>query len=194
MNGKILFLAGSARRDSMNKKLAWQAYSTALEKGGNASFVDLADYPMPLYDGDLEEENGLPENAKKLKQIFIDHQGLFIASPEYNSSLAPLLKNAIDWISRPEDNREPDLVAFRDKLAGIAATSPGDFGGLRGLVPLRMLLGNIGVDVLAQQLAIPFYDKAFDQSGRLVDVDALSGLDALLDKLLARVDRMTRGS
>lgn len=191
MNGNILFMAGSARKDSMNKKLAWQAYSTALEKGANASFVDLADYPMPLYDGDLEAADGLPENAKKLKQVFVEHQGLFIASPEYNSSLAPLLKNAIDWISRPQDSDEPGLIAYKNKTAALASTSPGYFGGLRGLVPLRMLLGNIGVDVLGQQLAIPFYGEAFDTSGSLVDGNALSGLDALLDTLLARVDRLS---
>lgn len=191
MQGKILFLAGSARKESMNKKLAWQAYSTALEKGANASFVDLADYPMPLYDGDLEAADGLPENAKKLKQVFVEHQGLFIASPEYNSSLAPLLKNTIDWISRPQDSQESALIAYRGKVAALAATSPGYFGGLRGLVPLGMLLGNIGVDVMGQQLAIPFYGEAFDQTGSLVDVDAVSGLNGLLDQLLSRVDRLS---
>lgn len=191
MNGKILFLAGSARKESMNKKLAWQAYGAAVEKGANATFVDLADYPMPIYDGDLESSDGLPVNAKKLKQLFVEHQGLFIASPEYNSSLAPLLKNSVDWISRPQDSTEPGLVAFADKVAALTATSPGHFGGLRGLVPLRMLLGNIGVDVMGQQLAIPFYGKAFDQNGNLIENGALAGLDALLDNLITRVDRLS---
>ncbi|MEX1033383.1 MAG: NAD(P)H-dependent oxidoreductase [Cellvibrionaceae bacterium] len=192
MNGKILFLAGSARKESMNKKLARHAYSLALEKGADASFIDLADYPMPIYDGDLEASEGLPENAKKLKQVFIEHQGLFIASPEYNSSLSPLLKNSIDWISRPERSDEVALVAFATKIAALSATSGGKLGGLRGLVPLRMLLGNIGVDVMGSQLAVAAYGEAFDRTGNLVDASALAALDALLDKLIVRVDRFNR--
>lgn len=190
MKSKILFFAGSARRESMNKKLARQACDMALEKGASATFVDLADYPMPIYDGDLEAEQGLPENASRLKQIFAEHQGLFIASPEYNGSFSPLLKNSLDWISRREDGNEPRLLAYTNKTAALAATAGGYFGGLRGLVPLRMLLGNLGVDVLGKQLAIPFYGEAFDARGRLVQEEALAQLSSLLDNLIEKVERL----
>jgi len=166
---KLLFLAGSARKDSYNKKLVKEAVVIARELGADVTHIDLKDFPMPIYDGDLEAETGLPENAKKLKQLFIEHAGFFIASPEYNSSISPLLKNSLDWISRKHEKDEADLVAFKGKVAGLCATSPGGGGGLRGLVPLRMMLGNIGVIVTPSQLSIPFADKAFGENGQLVD-------------------------
>lgn len=145
-----------------------EAFDIAGELGASPTYIDLKDFPMPIYDGDLEAESGLPEHAKRLKKLFRESDGLFLASPEYNSSISPLLKNSLDWISRPEPN-EPSLVAFSGKVAAISAASPGGFGGMRGLVPLRMMLGNIGVFVIPNQLAIPFADKAFDASGKLTD-------------------------
>lgn len=145
---------------------------------------------MPLYDGDLEAAEGLPENARRLKQVFADHQALFIASPEYNGFLSPLLKNTIDWISRPEAEGEPRSLAFRGEIAALAAAAPGHFGGLRGLQSLRMLLSNITVDVMGLQLAVPYYGHAFNDRGRLVDEAALAGLNDLLDQLLERVKRL----
>jgi chromate reductase, NAD(P)H dehydrogenase (quinone) len=186
MSNKILFFAGSARTESFNKKLAKQAYELAVSKGADATFIDLRDYPMPIYDGDYEAEHSLPENAIKLKKLFVEHAGLFIASPEYNSSISPLLKNSLDWISRPHEPNEISLVAFAGKHAALAATSRGYFGGLRGLVPLRMMLGNIKVTVLPDQLAVPNYDKAFDQ-GILVDEGALKNLHNVVDKLIFAV-------
>jgi len=187
MNNKILFLAGSARRDSMNKKLAHQAFQLAKEKGADATWIDLADFPMPIYDGDIEVGTGLPENAIKLKKIFIEHKGLFIASPEYNSSFSPLLKNTLDWISRPHEESEENLIAYKGKIAALGATSPGYFGGLRGLVPLRMMLGNIQVTVLPNQLAVPFYGKSFNDEGLLSDENYLSVLNGVLDQLIVAV-------
>jgi len=192
MSDKILFFAGSARKDSVNKRLAHQAYRLAKEKGADATFIDLRDYPMPIYDGDLEDESGLPENAIKLKQLFAEHKGLFIASPEYNSSFPPLLKNVLDWISRKHEADEPPLVAYQGKIAALAATSAGQFGGLRGLVPLRMLLGNIQVTVLPNQLAVPFYDKAFNADGELVNENAVAMLNKIVDQLIESVDRESR--
>ena len=139
----ILFLAGSARKESINKKLARLAATMAEATGADVTLIDLKDYDMPIYNGDLEQENGLPENAKKLKKIFIEHDGFFIASPEYNSSYSALLKNTIDWLSRPHKENEPPLTAYKGKVAALGATSPGALGGLRGLVALRMLLGKI---------------------------------------------------
>lgn len=124
MSSKILFLAGSARKDSLNKKLAKVAYELAIEQGADATFIDLKDYPLPIYDADDEVAGGLPENAIKLKALFVEHSGIFIASPEYNSSFSALLKNTIDWISRPHTEKERPLSAFADKVAGLASTSP----------------------------------------------------------------------
>ncbi|MDX1949685.1 MAG: NAD(P)H-dependent oxidoreductase [Rickettsiales bacterium] len=182
---KLIFLAGSARKDSLNKKLAKQAFEIAKSNGVEAEFIDLKDYPMPIYDGDFEVENGLPENAKKLKAKFAECKGFFIASPEYNSSFSPLFKNAIDWISRPSEKGETPLIAFRGKFAALSAASPGGFGGLRGLVPLRMLLGNIGVLVLPDQLAIPFADKVFDAEGKISDIKISKSLQSLVDSLIS---------
>ncbi|GAB1261623.1 NADPH-dependent FMN reductase [Aurantivibrio plasticivorans] len=190
MSNKILFLAGSARAQSVNKQLAKQAYELALKKGASATFIDLADFDMPLYNGDIEAESGLPDNAIRLKQVFTEHQGLFIASPEYNSSFSPLLKNSLDWISRPHQENETPLVAYRGKVAALAAAAPGHFGGLRGLVPLRMLLGNIQVNVLPNQLAVPYYGKAFDDQGNLTDEAGLAQLENLVDDLIASVERL----
>ncbi|MGH1471707.1 MAG: NADPH-dependent FMN reductase [Cellvibrionaceae bacterium] len=188
MKNKILFFSGSARKDSMNKKLSRVAYLMAKEKGAEATWLDLADFPMPIYDGDLEAEKGLPENAVKLKKIFIEHKAIFIASPEYNSSFSALLKNSLDWISRTHEEGEKSLVAFAGKKAAITSTSPGALGGLRGLVPLRMWLGNIQVTVLPNQLAIPFYGKAFNDAGHLIDEAHLSILDRIVEELIDSIN------
>lgn len=182
---KLIFLSGSARKDSLNKKLAKLAAELAKELGADAKFIDLKDYEMPIYDGDLESASGLPENAKRLKQEFIEAKGFFIASPEYNSSFSPLLKNALDWISRKETKDEKDLVAFRGKVAALAAASPGGFGGLRGLVPLRMMLGNIGVHVLPDQVAIPQAHNAFDENGKLKDEKTTNQIKNLVQNFIS---------
>ncbi|MEX0386374.1 NADPH-dependent FMN reductase [Spiribacter onubensis] len=179
----LIFLAGSAREDSVNKKIARVAARMAEAAGADATFIDLRDYPMPLYDGDLESRDGLPEAAAELKALFRASDGLFIASPEYNSSLPPLLKNTIDWVSRRASADEPPLVAYKGKVAAIAAGSPGGLGGLRGLVPLRMLLGNLGMHVVPQQLAIAGAPNVFDDDGRLIDRDRSDALEAVVREL-----------
>lgn len=180
MTVKLLFLAGSARKASFNKKLAKVARDIAESQGAQATFIDLADYDMPIFNEDFESENGLPENAKKVKQLFIDHDGFFIASPEYNSSFSPLLKNTLDWISRKESDDEPSLVTYSGKTACICGASPGGFGGLRGLVPLRMLLSNISVHVIPQQLAIPSAHKVFDDNGNIINDSTKERLESVL--------------
>ena len=124
---------------------------------------------MPLFNQDLEKEQGIPEHALKFKKLLVEHDGFLIASPEYNSAFSPLLKNVIDWASRSETENEPPLEAYQAKIAAIMATSPGGLGGIRGLVFLRMLLGNIGVTVIPDQQAIPTAFKAFDDNGALID-------------------------
>lgn len=165
---KLLIFAGSARKASTNKKLAALAASTAEKAGAEVTLIDLADFDMPIYNGDIEAASGLPENARRLKKLFVEHDGFFIASPEYNSSISPLLKNALDWISRPHTENEPGLWAFSGKIAALGSVAPGALGGLRGLVALRMMLGNIGVTVVPTQVAVPMGPSAFDADGALV--------------------------
>lgn len=166
---KILAFAGSTRTDSFNKKLIRVAADAARAAGADVTLIDLRDFPMPLFDGDLEDKEGLPENARKLKELFRAHDSLLISSPEYNSSITGVLKNTIDWVSRTETDDEPALVAYRGKTAALLAASPGALGGLRGLVHLRAILGNIGVIVLPDQVAVPKAYEAFDDNGSLKD-------------------------
>lgn len=167
-NPRILVFAGSARRESFNKRLASVVARGTREAGAEVTEVDLAELPMPLYDGDLEARDGVPVNAQKFKQLLKEHHGFVIACPEYNSSITPLLKNTIDWASRPEEG-EPPLVCFRGKVAGLVSASPGALGGLRGLVHVRAILGNIGVLVVPDQVAVGRAHEAFDSEGELID-------------------------
>ncbi len=164
---KILAFSGSSRTGSFNQKLVTIAADAAREEGADVTVINLGDYQLPIYNADAESSNGLPEHAKALKQILIDHDGFLIASPEYNSAFSPLLKNAIDWASRKENDQERPLAAYKGKYAAIMSASPGALGGLRGLVFLRMLLSNIGVLVLPEQHAISNAHKAFDGNGQL---------------------------
>ncbi len=165
---RILAFAGSVRKDSYNHRLLLVAAEGARAAGADLMVLDLKDYPLPLFNEDLEREQGTPENATKLKQLFLDHDGLLIASPEYNSSITPLLKNTIDWVSRPAEGEAP-LAAYRGKVAALMAASPGGLGGLRGLVHVRSILSNIGVIVLPDQIAVPRAFEAFDNDGQLID-------------------------
>ncbi len=151
----------------------------------------LRDYPMPLYDGDLEAGDGMPESVGRLGFRMRDHEGLLLACPEYNSSITPLLKNTIDWLSRPVDGAAP-LAAFRGKVAGLLAASPGGLGGLRGLVHVRAILSGIGVHVIPTQVAVPKSHEAFDDDG--VRDERLAGrLDALAAELVRTTARLGSG-
>jgi chromate reductase, NAD(P)H dehydrogenase (quinone) len=147
------------------------------------TLLDLRDLKLPLYDGDLEEREGLPEGAKELKRVMKQHDGLLIASPEYNSSISAVLKNAIDWASRPKDDAFA-LEAFAGKVAGLMSASPGALGGLRGLVHLRMILGNIQVLVVPEQLAISKANEAFDESGNLKDEKQQAGIEKIAKRVV----------
>jgi len=171
---KILAFAGSAREQSLNKKLLKIVSAGAEDAGAHLTLVDLADFEMPLFNQDLESDRGMPEKAGEFKRLMIEHDGFLIASPEYNSAFSPLLKNTLDWASRSESDDEPPLVAFKGKTAGIVATSPGKLGGIRGLVLLRMLLGNLGVIVMPEQQAVPNGFLAFNDDDLMSD-DKLEG-------------------
>lgn len=183
MKPRILCFAGSLRRDSVNKRLARLGMQAVQDSGGEATFIDLRDYAMPIYDGDIETQDGLPENAVKLKKLFNEHQGLIIASPEYNSSISAALKNAIDWVSRPQPG-EKQLGCFDGKVAALLAASPGALGGLRGLVTLRSILGNIKVIVLPDQLAISKANEAFNDDGSLKDEKQAAAVKAIAKRLV----------
>jgi len=140
----------------------------AKKAGAEVIYVDLKDYPLAVYDGDVEAEQGIPENARKLKELMMQCQGFLIASPEYNSSISGALKNAIDWASRQAPDEGP-LACYKGKVAGIMAASPGALGGLRGLVTVRSILENIGVIVVPDQVAVAQASAAFKEDGSLQD-------------------------
>lgn len=179
---KILAFAGSTRRDSWNQKLVQAAAIAARSAGADVTLLDLADYPLPLYNGDLEARDGLPEPAQRLKILFKAHDGLLIASPEYNSSVSPLLKNTLDWVSR-EWQGESGLAPYQNKVAAIMAASPGALGGMRMLPHLRQILNTLGVLVLPGQFSLPHADQAFQQDS-LKSPERLQTLIADLAKTL----------
>lgn len=186
---RILAFAGSTRDDSYNKKLVRVVAGAAEAAGADLTIVDLRDLPMPLYDGDLEAREGLPPNAKKFKELLLAHQGLLISSPEYNSSISAVLKNAIDWASRPAPGEE-SLACFKGKVAGLVAASTGALGGLRGLVHLRAILGNISVIVVPEQAAVGKAQEAFGVDGSLKDATQkkmVEGVGAAVARLLLKI-------
>lgn len=184
---RLLAFSGSTRTDSHNKKLLRVAISIAQNAGADVTMVELRDLALPLYDGDLEEREGLPAGARTLKDLMLPAHGFLIASPEYNSGTSAVLKNAIDWASRPAPTEAP-LGCFARKVAGLMSASPGDLGGLRGLFTLRSVLGNIQMLVLPDQVALPRSHDAFLDDGKLKDEKIHKRLEALV----ARVVEVTR--
>lgn len=185
----IVAFSGSRRRESFNTRLVKIAAESARAEGARVTLVNWDEIPLPMFDQDEEAEHGLPENAKAFRKLLITHDGFLISAPEYNSSITPLLKNAIDWASRAEPG-DPPLKAFKGKTAVLMSASPGALGGLRGLVHLRAILGNIGVLVLPDQLAISKANEAFDDAGRLKDPKQQSGIEELGRKLVATLKKL----
>lgn len=166
---KVLAFGGSLRSGSYNQKLATLAAEHLRQAGADVKLIALRDYWLPLFDEDLEKAEGMPDNGTKLKQMFAEHDGFLIASPEYNSGITGALKNTIDWVSRVTSADEKPLSVFRGKFAGIVAASPGGYGGSRGLAQLRPLLENIYVTVVKEQLSVAKANEAFDDNGRFKD-------------------------
>lgn len=168
-NPKILILSGSIRSGSINSKLA-DAYLAELQNQEcEATRINLKDYALPLYNGDDEEENGIPKNAEKLANLFHAHDGLVIVGPEYNGSLTPLLKNTIDWISRVKTVNGKDVLPFKGKVTAIAACSPGAMGGISVLSHMRDIFSRIGMLVISEQIGVGNGMNAFDDMGRLTN-------------------------
>lgn len=188
---KILAFAGSTRVDSFNKKLVKLALTGAQAAGAEVTFLDLRDLPMPLYDGDLEVKEGIPANAQKFKALLLAHQGLLISAAEYNSSITGVLKNAIDWASRANPGEAP-LACFTGKTAALMSASPGALGGLRGLVHVRAILGNIGVLVLPEQVALPRAHEAFNPDGTLKDSKQQASIEKLGRDLAVMLTKLKR--
>ena len=168
MKPKILAFAGSTRNDSFNKKLVKVASFGAIEAGADVTVIDLKDFQMPLYDEDLEKQEGLPPNVLRLKELMQTHHGFLISSPEYNSSISGVLKNTIDWVSRQGEDKLP-MSCFKDKVSALMSASPERLGGLRGLVHLRAILENMGVLVIPSQIAISQAHEAFDSTDVMKD-------------------------
>ncbi len=187
---RILAFGGSLRRDSYNQLLAAIAAAGGREAGAEVTVISLRDFALPVFDEDLEATSGMPEAAKRLKAIFREHDGLIIASPEYNSSITAALKNAIDWVSRGESDDEPSLSALAGKTAVVCSASPGGLGGLRGLVHLRAILGSIGITVLPDQIAIGKAYEAFTPGGALADAKQQARVKALGSNLAKHLSKL----
>lgn len=184
---RILAFGGSLRTGSHNHKLAAIAAEGARKAGAEVELIALRDYPLPLFDQDLEDDEGMPEAGANLKALFASADGFVIASPEYNSSYTAALKNAIDWVSRATSDDEPPLSVFKGKTAAILAASPGGYGGARSLTALRTLLENIQITVLEDQVTVPKVHEKVDEEGRLTDPDLVGGIEGLGASLVAAI-------
>lgn len=191
MKPNLIAFAGSARKASLNRRLIQFAATAASKAGAEVDLIDLKDYPLPLFDQDLEDEKGMPERAHQLKQRFAAAQGLLIASPEYNSSFSPLMKNVIDWMSRSESDDEPPCAVFRGKPAGLMAASPGGIGGMRGLFQLRAVLQNIGVMVMPGMASVGGAMEVLSETGQISDPSLEKRVVAVADSLVELTTKLT---
>ena len=174
----ILAFSGSSRRESLNKKFLTVAVQEVKNAGGDVTLVELSDYELPLYNGDLEDAAGMPANARKLVDLVKGHAGLLIASPEYNSSITALLKNTIDWCSRADDD------PFPGKVVAVISASPGAYGGNRSLKTTQQILLHLGCHIVPAMASLPQAHKAFGPDGRLTDPRALKGVQELAQALV----------
>jgi len=183
---KILAFSGSSRRESLNRKFLAVAVQAAREAGAEVTLIELNDYELPLYNGDLEDAEGLPANARKLIDLIEAHAGLLIASPEYNSMNTPLLKNTIDWCTRADDN------PFTGRIAAVISASPGALGGIRSLKLAQQLLLHLGCHVVPGNAMLPQANKAFGPDGKLTDARALKTVNELAATLVETVRKLGR--
>jgi chromate reductase len=175
---RILAFSGSARKESLNKKLLAVVVEATRAAGGEVTVLDLNDLQIPLYHGDLEDAKGIPPDAQKFIDLITQHQALLIASPEYNSQMTPLLKNTIDWATRADEN------PLTGKVAAVVSASPGAFGGVRSMTLARQLLTHLGCYVLPVQCILPHADKAFDLQGKLTSPQSQKAATAVAQGLV----------
>ena len=181
---KILVIPGSLRTGSLNARLAAAAVYQFAQAGAEVTRLSLGDFPLPIYDGDLQTKSGVPKNAINLKRMIGAHQGVLIVTPEYNSSVPPLVKNTIDWVTRVQDAHETRGQVFRERAFAIAAASPGRLGGARCLAALRLILSACHATVIPNQLALSFAGEAYDDMDRLKHPGDIEALNALVRQLI----------
>jgi chromate reductase, NAD(P)H dehydrogenase (quinone) len=181
---KILVIPGSLRTGSLNARLAAAAGYQFAQAGAEVTRISLGDFPLPIYDGDLQTKSGVPKNAINLKRMIGAHHGVLIVTPEYNSSVPPLVKNTIDWVTRVQDAHETRGQVFRQRPFAIAAASEGRFGGTRCLAALRLILSACHATVIPNQLALSFADQAYDDMDRLKHAADIEALNALVRQLI----------
>jgi len=181
---KILVIPGSLRTGSLNAKLAAVAAHQFALVGADVTRLSLADFPLPIYDGDLQARSGVPKNAVDLKRMIGAHHGVLIVTPEYNSSVPPLLKNAIDWVSRVQDGHERRGQVFRDRPFALAGASQGRLGGARALAAMRLILSACHALVIPNQLALAFAAEAYDDMDRLKQPADAEALQAMVRQLI----------
>jgi chromate reductase, NAD(P)H dehydrogenase (quinone) len=181
---KILVFAGSIRTASFNARLAALAAKELALTGADVTRISLADYPLPIYNADDETESGAPANARNLKHMMMEHHGVFIASPEYNASVTPLLKNTIDWISRVRERGEPPLAVFKNRAFALGGASDSPYGALRSLMALRQVLElGCGALVLPDQITVFRASEAFDEMDNLKEERAATSLKRVAQRL-----------
>jgi NAD(P)H-dependent FMN reductase len=181
---KILVIPGSLRTGSLNAKLAAAAAHQFARAGADVTRISLGDFPLPLYDGDLQTKSGVPKNAVNLKRMIGAHHGVLIVTPEYNSSVPPLVKNTIDWVTRVQDVQETRGQVFRERAFAIAAASESRLGGTRALAALRLVLTSCHATVIPNQLALSFATEAYDDMDRLKHPADIEALGALVRQLI----------
>src|SRR5712675_2786389 len=164
---KILVIPGSLRSGSLNAKLAAVAAHEFAQSGVEVTRISLSDFPLPIYDGDLQAKSGMPKNAVNLKRMIGAHHGVLIVTPEYNASVPALVKNTIDWITRVQDPHESRGQVFRETVFAIAAASGGRLGGSRALAALRLILSACHATIIPNQLALSFAEQAYNDMDRL---------------------------
>lgn len=187
---KILVIPGSLRSGSLNAKLAAAAACEFAQAGAEVTRISLADFPLPIYDGDLQAKSGVPKNAVNLKRMIGSHHGVLIVTPEYNASVPPLVKNAIDWVTRVQDAHETRGQVFRERAFAIAAASESRLGGTRCLAALRLILTACHATVIPNQLALSFAAEAYDDRDRLQHPADIEALGALVRQLIDISQRM----
>jgi len=187
---KILVIPGSLRTGSLNARLAATAAYEFAQAGAEVTRISLADFPLPIYDGDLQTKSGVPKNAVSLKRMIGAHHGVLIVTPEYNSSVPALVKNAIDWVSRVQDAQESRGQVFREPAFAISAASESRLGGTRSLAALRLILTACHATVIPNQLALSFASEAYDDMDRLKHPADIEALDALVRQLIDVSQRM----
>ncbi len=187
---KILVIPGSLRMGSHNAKLAAVAAHEFALAGVDVTRISLADFPLPIYDGDLETKSGVPKHAVNLKRMIGTHHGVLIVSPEYNASVPPLLKNAIDWVSRVQDPHEARGEVFRGRAFALAGASQSRLGTARALQALRLILSACQAQVIASQFALAFADEAYDDMDGLKNEADAAALKALVRQLIDLSQRM----